>query len=183
MTAGIAIRWTATGWGRSRPHEVDGVCLRCHYGVRASRDSHPIGRRFNASDVVLPAGWPAAGGRLGCPTCHDTRAGMHQPERPEKTPHFLRDPANGSLLTFCAKCHVPQTHRRFNPHVMLRDGGEAIRQVCGLCHRGLADQRNRMVRLGEPELRADEVGCAEVATPAVWSGSGRATRAQRSGRK
>lgn len=140
------------------PHEVDGVCLRCHDGVRAKGESHPIGRRFEAPDVVLPAGWPAAGGRLGCATCHDTQSGMHRPHRPEKNAFFLRDCENGSLLKFCAKCHVPQMHRRFNPHVMLREDGEALPQVCGFCHRGPADQRNRTARLGEAELRGDEVG-------------------------
>jgi predicted CXXCH cytochrome family protein len=141
------------------PERIDGLCLHCHDGQRARREAHPVGRTFVGDQIVRPEGWPAYDGKLGCATCHDIhRACDPRRARPADNPVFVRDYRVGQLLTFCAHCHLDLPQQRpYNVHIMLDPNDQTIRRACQFCHHSLLDERDRRVRLGQPELRYEPI--------------------------
>jgi hypothetical protein len=148
--------------------QVDRACQACHDGRRASAEKHPTGRPAATGNTVLPPGWPAPSGRLGCATCHDlTQTFGHGPgheSRSAATPDFLRVSLSPDPLALCAKCHTDiSKSSRFNPHRMLKENGQINEQSCLFCHTRAFKPVELRQRTGEPALKADVitlcVGC------------------------
>ena len=141
------------------PERIDGLCVHCHDGKRARREAHPVGRTIDSQQVVRPEGWPAYEDKLGCATCHDIhRACDPRRARPVDNPVFVREYRVGQLLNFCAHCHLDLPQQQpYNVHIMLDQDNQTIRRACQFCHHALLDERNRLVRVGEPELRYDPI--------------------------
>ncbi len=150
--------------------KADAICLDCHDGQRAPEEVHPIGRRFDGKEVVLPDGWPAPGGKLGCVTCHDVvQACNRNVRRPAFNPAMLRDYAGPNVLDHCARCHVAAARtqgQRYNPHRMFDEQGRLQTQACAFCHTSEMDfsaAQRQFDRTGLPFLRTDGismcVGC------------------------
>lgn len=136
--------------------KVNAMCWTCHDGKRAHQEVHPVARVF-AGEVVNP-GWPAPDNQLSCVTCHDFGPGHARGgPRPDRNAWMLRSYTGGSLTEWCAKCHeASPAHKPFNPHVMLGPKGEVNARNCLLCHR-VSEGVDRQVRLGKPDLVADEL--------------------------
>jgi hypothetical protein len=147
------------------PDRVDAICLKCHDGLRAPMEVHPIGRTFESEQVENTKNWPTVEGELGCLSCHEFAADHYQsPERPGKDPAFVRGYDGGSLQPFCAKCHVASAQEgyRYNPHLVQVRDGQVDRRSCRLCHTRTFDQAIPTKRTGEPGLRGDEMRlCAD----------------------
>jgi hypothetical protein len=142
------------------PADADRACLRCHDGRSASAEAHPIGRPVS-KDRTLPAGWPLAGGRLSCLTCHDVKnACIPHAARSDENANLLRGDARVPRGTaggeFCGHCHAPAESPKFNPHVMLTADRQAVTERCLACHSALPDS-NAGARSGQPLLRASEI--------------------------
>lgn len=138
---------------------IDALCLQCHDGVRASLEVHPVGRLAEGEQIVHPQGWPAPDNRLACVTCHDILLACDRDrQRPRRNPAFLREYYGGHMVTFCSRCHIEdQSHYQFNPHLMVSDDGEVLRQSCYFCHEHQPDLHNRRHRTGDSMLRRDDV--------------------------
>jgi len=144
------------------PAKVDAICLGCHDGTRARRERHPLGRLFVAGQVVKPAGWPTINGRLGCQTCHEHIVACRLDAQEFRAdPDFLRGYEGGSLLTFCARCHIEPKYHRYKLHEMLTKDGKPIDSKCLFCHTEAIRRENMMVRTGNAELRADPITLCE----------------------
>lgn len=144
------------------PAEADAVCLRCHDGIRAKAERHPVGRRFDGVETVVPEGFPVPDNRLVCLTCHDVLPGCHGGHDRVANPYLLRGPSKTADLAFCTACHVPAAYERLNPHRMTDDAGGAAETTCRNCHS--ADMPvERADRTGTPRLIAPEpalcLGC------------------------
>jgi hypothetical protein len=137
--------------------QVNDLCWTCHDGKRAHQEVHPVARAFAGEEVVNP-GWPAPDNQLSCVTCHEFGRGHARGgPRPQRNAWMLRDYTGGPLTEWCAKCHVASpAHKPFNPHVMLSDDGQVNARNCLLCHR-VSEGFDRKVRLGKPDLVADEI--------------------------
>ncbi|MFQ5490580.1 MAG: hypothetical protein ACE5GE_07650 [Phycisphaerae bacterium] len=161
--------WSAQGCGRCHkladgvPQAIelamiDGLCLDCHDGARASRELHPIGRAVDAPGIAKPADWPAPDGRLGCITCHDVRQACQQrPARPTLNAVFLRSPGAVDTGAFCGQCHQAVAEQgRHNPHRMIDVKGRVDAQACLFCHESAPAGGEGIRRTGQPRLRIDE---------------------------
>ncbi len=140
---------------------VDEMCLKCHDGMLASAEVHPMGRPVTGPQTVLPAGWPANDNRLSCLTCHDVLPGCRtDARRPPTNPALLRGDLLGGLDRFCAKCHVATPHGLDTPHVMVTAGGTVDGHACRRCHDATLDPVKAALQkshTGEARLRSDEV--------------------------
>lgn len=160
---GCAACHAMTAEGKAQPivaGQVDALCLKCHDGVRAVMEVHPIGRTFAGRQVKNTQGWPTIGGKLGCLSCHEFTVEHYQSTtRPKGDPAFLRGYDGGSLQPFCARCHVApaQEEYRYNPHLVQVRDGQVDRRSCLLCHTRKFDQAIPNKRTGDPGLRADEM--------------------------
>ncbi|MEP0842656.1 MAG: hypothetical protein HRF43_08080, partial [Phycisphaerae bacterium] len=145
-----------------RPRDVEAVCMKCHDGLRASAEAHPVGRPATSATPV-PKGWPAPDGQVTCITCHRVHAGGRrwQP-RPERNPAFLRE-YDGDLLSFCGRCHAghgPTAGHlgRYNPHLaMLSPEGRPVQESCAFCHSRPMPSGPAAVRTGRADLHTDGV--------------------------
>ncbi len=148
--------------GRAMPigaDDVDGVCLQCHDGKRATAERHPVGRAFDGDRVVKPEGWPAPNNVIGCVTCHDVRSACEdQDPKPTFNSVFLRERGSGPALEFCAKCHQrSEAHGLHNPHVMLTDEHKPIQRSCLFCHKTSIASGAQQTRTGKSRLQSDEL--------------------------
>jgi len=143
---------------RSIPHDVvDLLCLTCHDGKRATREAHPIGRTFTGGEIRRPNSWPTPGNKLSCITCHDVIRGCKtEGRRPVRNPMFLRGFESGDLHSFCAACHVPTAHQRFNPHRSASSSSDRQSQDCLHCHSTAILNHDPRSRTFESELLTDE---------------------------
>lgn len=161
--------WSATGCAHCHemrddrpqsipPERVDAVCLACHDGRKAPMERHPVGRSFKGTGMTPPEGWPAAGGRLGCATCHDIRRSGHRVGgRPKENPFFIRG-ASANLTAFCGACHTTTAeHRKYNPHAMLKADGTPDAQTCSFCHTQDYSKGIPAVRTRKSGLRGDPI--------------------------
>ncbi|RJP40521.1 MAG: hypothetical protein C4547_02635 [Phycisphaerales bacterium] len=137
--------------------DVDGVCLGCHDGKRASRDAHPIGRPAATAHVATPAGWPTRDGWLSCLTCHDAvRACEPTAARPMTNPAFLRGWRPADDVAYCTTCHDASTQSRYSPHrASPPDAGDPSAS-CQYCHASVPAAA-QPVRTGRAALRSDEL--------------------------
>ncbi len=134
--------------------DVDVLCLRCHDGVHASREAHPIGRPAVTEQVSTPLGWPTRNGLLSCLTCHDVVRGCRSAAtRPDWNPAFVRGWTPAGSAAYCIRCHDATAQARHNPHHPPGGGGA---DACLFCHTS-AMPADRLERTGEPSLRSDEV--------------------------
>lgn len=162
--------WTSTGCSAchasdagsvsSRPPDLsDALCIRCHDGKHAKAEDHPVGRSFNRADIRLPDGFPAADNKLTCLTCHDvlTACRLEKPS-PSTNPMMLRGQVAFRTEAYCTQCHIPDTHRKHNPHQMLHADGTPGESACLACHSDpTPDARSERtnlanLRLAEPDL-------------------------------
>lgn len=115
------------------PHLVDDLCLSCHDGRKASRESHPVGRPAITVATRLPEGWPTVEGRVGCITCHDIRRHCHgATERPLENAAMVRGHDLHEPTRSCTECHVAETWRA-NPHSGIAAGASETAS-CAFCH-------------------------------------------------
>jgi predicted CXXCH cytochrome family protein len=162
--------WSSTGcqhchskssgkYERIPAETVDAICLKCHDGIRARAERHPIGRTFDNKQNVLPSGWPAPKDKLGCLTCHDVLAGCdHKAVRSTNNPQFLREYDGVDLLSYCGRCHVTSgSQGRFNPHAMLAPDGAIVEKACRFCHQKSYGAHRPKVRTGDAALRLDAI--------------------------
>jgi len=144
------------------PAGVDAICLRCHGGIHARRERHPMGRLFIPGQVVKPEGWPTIENRLICETCHQHIVACRLEARELRDdPDFLRGYEGGSLLAFCALCHIEPKYHRYKLHDMLTRDGKPIESKCLFCHTEEIKRANMMVRTGRAELRTDPLTLCE----------------------
>jgi len=144
------------------PAGVDAICLRCHDGIHARRERHPMGRLFIPGQVVKPEGWPTIENRLICETCHQHIVACRLEARELRDdPDFLRGYEGGSLLAFCALCHIEPKYHRYKLHDMLTRDGKPIESKCLFCHTEEIKRANMMVRTGRAELRTDPLTLCE----------------------
>lgn len=137
--------------------QVDLLCLKCHDGVRASREPHPIGRSFSSDQVRRPESWPAPNGSLSCITCHDVVRGCNaSARRPEENSIMLRGKGNAGSA-FCNECHAIEKHQQFNPHTMLRNTAVDTAKSCVFCHKKEMPAGPQATRSGNPSLINDEI--------------------------
>ncbi len=174
--------------------EVDGGCLSCHDGKRASSEAHPIGRPAVTQFVQTPADWPTVGGRIGCLTCHDIRRHCDSDvSRPDENPAMLRSVVAGGAesdhgataalpralaqgfepvgvaggLDFCLQCHKWEDQWRFNPHEQVDSDGRINHAACSFCHsRSPAFPVDR--RWFKPNLRAGGSDLCMTCHPKHW---------------
>ncbi|MFI5379816.1 MAG: cytochrome c3 family protein [Tepidisphaerales bacterium] len=167
------------------PEAVDDLCLKCHDGVKAAAEFHPVHRKFEeTASITKPKGWPVVNDLLACATCHDINYACD----PKKNSaglniNFLRDYSirRTKGQPFCQNCHIEKAYRKINPHEMLLDptapvharvpatqpttapadpmvlagGREIIEEKCLFCHTQPLD-RNAMRRTGKPSLKAEQ---------------------------
>jgi predicted CXXCH cytochrome family protein len=144
-------------WKEAPAGQVNLLCLKCHDGLHASREPHPIGRSFSSDQVRRPESWPAPDGLLSCITCHDVlRACNESARRPSNNPAMLRGTGTGGV-SFCNECHVSEKLLQFNPHVMLRENASDTSKSCLFCHSKEMGADPQTVRSGDPMLIQDEI--------------------------
>jgi predicted CXXCH cytochrome family protein len=153
---------SADGRYASIPHEkADEICWRCHDGVHAAEEVHPVGRSFDGDNVRLPSGWPVVNNKLTCLTCHDLLAAKHHlPNQSTGNPDFLRGgPIRGGLVKYCSTCHVDmKPGDRPSPHILLNEQGEVDTNRCRFCHTAALDTTPQtMSRSGNAHLIGDEL--------------------------
>lgn len=144
----------------SRPLDTsDALCIACHDGKRAKAEDHPVGRSFSRPDIRLPDGFPAPDNKLACLTCHDVVPACRlEGQRQTANSALLRGPIAPQAGTYCSQCHIPETHRKHNPHIMVNPAGRPIDVACLTCHTDPAPAsrsdrtNNAALRLGEPDL-------------------------------
>jgi predicted CXXCH cytochrome family protein len=137
--------------------QIDALCLQCHDGHVARAERHPIGRSFDAPNVVKPQGWPTVDGRLGCVTCHDiVRACLHAGQRPTQNLGFVRGYDANAPLQQCANCHETAAFHKYNPHKMVTADGQVREASCRFCHTR-AMPHGDVTRTGASALRADRI--------------------------
>lgn len=114
--------------------EIDALCMRCHDGVKATREAHPVGVAAEAEGVHAPRDWPLVDRRLSCLTCHDIAGHCLAPVRPAENPAFVRGFNPREPMAFCNHCHVQESFR-FNPHeAVVSERHESGVTGCGFCH-------------------------------------------------
>jgi sugar lactone lactonase YvrE len=138
------------------PLRIDALCLKCHDGVQAPADPHPIGRPAQTETVVTPMDWPAPGGMIGCITCHDIVEHCDPAaQRPAVNAVLLRGFDPQRPLDYCTSCHRPDVGGRFSPHRQRDATGRVREDACLFCHTQRpevpADGRRRF----EPHLRVE----------------------------
>lgn len=167
------------------PDAVDDLCLKCHDGIKAAAEFHPVHRKFEeTASITKPKGWPVVKDLLACATCHD----MLYACDPKKNSmslnrNFLRDYSIRRTRgqPFCQNCHIEAAYRKINPHEMLLDptapirtrppstrptsgpadplvlagGREIVEDKCLFCHTEPLD-RNAMKRAGNSALKAEQ---------------------------
>jgi predicted CXXCH cytochrome family protein len=120
-----------------------------------------VNRSVTAPGLVLPEGWPAPGGRLVCLTCHDlspTAGHSRAGPRPQKNPHFLREPVSPDPVVFCVTCHAGHAEQtRYNPHRMLSEDKGIQQQACLFCHTRSYEASELTKGTGRPALKADAI--------------------------
>lgn len=150
--------------GDIRSRDVEGICIKCHDGIHAAQERHPVGRKPTQA-TPTPRGWPMPDGKVSCVTCHQVhQRGLSRHEVPPRNPMFLRG-YEGDLLRFCGKCHaaggadVTATGGgRYNPHLaMLDKDGRPSPQGCTFCHTQAMPAGTAAIRTGRPQLHADGV--------------------------
>lgn len=137
---------------RIAPEQIDRVCLRCHDGVKAKAEAHPIGRSFASNQVRKPEDWPTPGGLLSCITCHDVLQGCHM-QRRSTNQAMLRGPSRG-VPSLCNQCHVAEKQQQRNPHAAMKGAYDS--NSCLFCHQQEM-QPTAQQRTGEPKLKNDEI--------------------------
>jgi len=141
------------------------LCLKCHDGVKATDEAHPIGRLLNPQTMHDP-GWPTLGGTVQCITCHDARQACRTVgETPNDNVAFVRQRVDdkGQPMAFCGSCHTEQRTAKLNPHRMLADGNIAA-DKCAICHCQPMDRR-ATTRQSRPLLIADQVTLCKSCHP------------------
>jgi len=139
------------------PESITGICTRCHDGVKAAMEKHPVGRPAKRVGIQTPSDWPTPGDRLSCVTCHDVLlAAEHSSQDRGANPAFLRGEPRGASIAFCGTCHAPAGHAKFNPHRMLTVDGAIAADQCRFCH-AQEMPRDISIRTGDPRLVADEI--------------------------
>ncbi len=139
------------------PAAADGICIGCHDGKHASRESHPVGRALQAPKINPQ--WPLRDGRLSCLTCHDMKPGCIGDLQDQTNAMFLRGDAgdNKAQTPFCGNCHRETAYRKANPHQMLRGEGpsaQVIEPKCLFCHEKPMD-RSTLTRGRSPSLKTN----------------------------
>ena len=76
-------------------------------------------------------------------------------------PDYIRGYEGGSLLVFCARCHIEPRYQRYKLHEMVARDGKPIREKCRFCHTEAIGSGDQMVRTGNAELRTDIVTLCE----------------------
>ncbi len=120
----------------------DALCNRCHAGRFARREIHPVGV-VPGDNVSIPAGYPLAGGRLTCETCHDSslqEGGERLASAGRDNPKFLRE----GFVTrneFCLRCHLAEHYGSLSAHEQLTAAGSIREQSCLFCHSSLPDRK------------------------------------------
>lgn len=136
---------------------VDQLCLSCHDGVKAKRESHPVGRLAVVRDVEVPRDWPLADGRLACLTCHDVkRHCTTTAARPSVNPALLRAHQPDEPMHFCTQCHKADASWRMSPHKNLDEAGRIVESSCNFCHTQAPALASEGIRRGSPMLHTDD---------------------------
>ncbi len=115
--------------------------------------------------ALIPAGWPLAGGRLTCLTCHDIQSQMHDNVLGRVfTSNFLRphQPAGDSM---CYTCHDRSRFQQPNPHkLMISQQGVLNKEACLQCHQEMPDAESA-TEVKDAPLKQDSdllcIGCHE----------------------
>lgn len=135
--------------------DVDTGCLRCHDGVHAVAEAHPVGRTGNTANTTVPQDWPMNQGRLGCLTCHDVRRHCDVGStRPARNSTMLRGSGLEGSVRFCLQCHGDADAWRISPHQQLVAQGAVREESCAYCHAGTPTRPGDGQRTGQPQLRA-----------------------------
>jgi predicted CXXCH cytochrome family protein len=138
---------------------VDGVCLKCHDGRKASAEFHPVGRAFDNQKYIKPKDWPLVEERMVCNTCHDVKiACVEEINRPASNRMLLRDfsATRNQAQPFCRNCHQAEAYQKINPHIMLlAEKDEIIEDKCLFCHNKPLD-RQTLARTGDSALKIEQ---------------------------
>ncbi len=115
--------------------DINRLCDRCHDGVFARRDIHPVG--VEPTDKVdIPDYMPLLKGKVTCSTCHNSslqEGGERESSAREDNPKFLRK-GFGARNEFCFRCHIQSEYEQMNAHKQLNESGEIREQSCLFCH-------------------------------------------------
>lgn len=133
--------------------QAEQICLRCHDGIHAHAEAHPVGRPLQGEQFRNP-GWPLLDGKVVCLTCHDISLTTGHKNAQSKPSDFLRPGLGKGPDAFCASCHKPVSYNRVNPHRMMTPEGQIVPADCLLCHT-VVPPRNVMAPTGHPDLRTD----------------------------
>ena len=147
--------------------DINAMCNRCHGpGSEARFEVHQV--NIAVPEKIkerIPAGWPLAGGKLTCLTCHDIKKQMHENVLGKVfNSTFLRQvqPAGDSM---CYLCHDRSRFQQPNPHkLMISDQGVLNKDACLQCHQEMPDTEYA-TELKDAPLKHDSdllcVGCHE----------------------
>jgi predicted CXXCH cytochrome family protein len=147
--------------------DINAMCNRCHGpGSEARFEVHQVNIRVPEQMAGrVPAGWPLAGGKLTCLTCHDIKAQMYENVIGRVfNIKFLRS-SQAAGESMCFTCHERSRLEQPNPHKLMvsRDGG--IRKAaCLQCHQELPDTETAREITDAPLKQESDllcVGCHE----------------------
>ena len=145
--------------------DINAMCNRCHGpGSEARFEVHQVNIAVPESiKSRIPAGWPLAGGKLTCLTCHDIRSQCNENVLGKVfNRNFLRSqqPAGESM---CYTCHDRSRFQQPNPHkLMISQEGVLNKEACLQCHQELPDTESA-VEIKDAPLKQDSdllcIGC------------------------
>ncbi|MBX3396819.1 MAG: hypothetical protein KF841_15790 [Phycisphaerae bacterium] len=135
--------------------DVDAGCIKCHDGIHAVAEAHPVGRPGTTNNTTVPQDWPLNEGRLGCLTCHDVRRHCDVTStRPARNSAMLRGSGLEGSVKFCLQCHGDAEAWRISPHQQLVANGVVREESCAYCHAATPTRPADGHRTGQPQLRA-----------------------------
>jgi hypothetical protein len=111
------------------------ICRRCHNGIAARDDIHPVDRSPGAS-VILPYEMPLVDEKITCVTCHDSslqEGGEGKDSVREENPSFLRG-GYSTRNEFCFRCHIQELYGKLDAHNQVGADGSPRTQSCLFCH-------------------------------------------------
>jgi len=147
--------------------DINVMCNRCHGpGSEARFEVHQVNIAVpEQMKSRVPAGWPLAGGRLTCLTCHDIKSQMQENVLGRVfNINFLRtsQPAAESI---CYTCHERSRFQQPNPHkLMISQQGVFNNEACLQCHQVMPDA-DSAADVKDAPLKKDSdllcIGCHE----------------------
>lgn len=114
------------------------LCNGCHTLPGVPQAPHVAGvGPGNGTWKMEYLGYPLAGGKLTCVTCHEEPS---HDRRDPANPRFLRGGPYPDQEKFCSRCHLESAEQRNNPHRQLDGFGRIRAESCRFCHKTVPDE-------------------------------------------